>query len=263
MTSHPHLHYEVADGVAVIRLDRPERLNALTSAMADDDLPRLCRRAAADPAVRAVILTGTGRGFCSGADLGERISAVTDGADTAALQRPLGAFVLAVWQLPKPVIAAVNGIAAGGGMSLATTADLRVVAESARFVPAFSRRGLMPDAGLTYTLPALVGRSRAAEILLTGREVDADEALRIGLADRVVPDEELMGSAHELAACIAAGPPLATSFTKRALQRSHINDLPAQLEFESWGQRVCLGSRDFAEGREAFTQRRTPTFEGR
>lgn len=263
MSGYPHLHYQVEDGVAVLRLDRPERLNALTSAIADEQLPELCRRATDDPAVRVVVLTGTGQGFCAGADLGERISAITERADTAALRRPLGAFVLAVWDIPKPVIAAVNGVAAGGGMSLAAVADLRVVAESARFVPAFAVRSLMADGGLTQTLPALVGRSRATEILLTGREVGAAEAMALGLADMVVPDADLMRETGALAARIAAGAPLAMSFTKRALQRSHTNDLPAQLEFESWGQRVCLNSQDFAEGREAFVAGRTPVFEGR
>ncbi|MFB6395470.1 enoyl-CoA hydratase/isomerase family protein [Polymorphospora lycopeni] len=262
MTGYRHMHYTVADGIARIRLDRPDRLNALTSVMADVELPELCRRASADPAVRVVVLTGTGRGFCSGADLGERIDAVTTGADPTRLQQPLGSFVRAVWDIPKPVVAAVNGVAAGGGMSLATAADFRVVAESARFEPAFVRRGLMPDGGLTYTLPALVGRSRALEILMFGTRVDAARAVEIGLADRVVPDDRLDESVTEFAGRLAAGPALALSFTKRAVQRADGGDLAGALEFESWGQRVCLGSRDFAEGRAAFAEHRTPVFEG-
>ncbi|WP_433205670.1 enoyl-CoA hydratase/isomerase family protein [Dactylosporangium sp. CS-047395] len=263
MSGYEHLHYAVADGVATIRLDRPEKLNALTSAMADEQLPELCRRATADPAVRVVVLTGTGRAFCSGADLVQRIDEVTTGADATRLEQPLANFVRAVWELPKPVIAAVNGVAAGGGMSLAAVADFRVVAESARFVPAFVRRGLMPDGGLTFTLPLLVGRPAAARILMLGTPVDPATALRLGLADEVAPDAELDKAVAEFAAQLAAGPAVALSFTKRAVQRAAASSLTQQLEFESWGQRVCLGTRDFAEGRAAFAEHRAPQFEGR
>lgn len=252
------IEYTVDGAVATVRFNRPDRLNAMTSAMADEVLPALCREVAEDPSVRVLVLTGTGRAFCAGADLDARLPDVKAGA---GLTRPVGGFAAAVWGVPKPVIAAVNGVAAGGGMSLACAADFRLVAASARFVPAFTRRGLMPDGGLTHTLPLLVGRSRAVELLLTGTAVDADEALRIGLADRVVADDSLDAAAGELAARLAQGPPVALSFTKRALQRA--DDFAGQLEFESWGQRICLGTADFTEGVAAFRERREPEFEGR
>jgi 2-(1,2-epoxy-1,2-dihydrophenyl)acetyl-CoA isomerase len=252
--------YTLDGGVAVLRLNRPETLNAFTTKMADETFPALCREMSEDPAVRVVVLTGTGRGFCSGADVRSRLSEL-DG-DSASLQRPLGAFVAEAWRIPKPVVAAVNGVAAGGGLSLAAVADFRVAGASARFTPAFIRRGLMPDGGLTHTLPRLVGRAKALELLMTASAtLDAEEALRIGLADRVVPDEELMDAAFDLARGLAAGPPVALSFTKRALQRA--GDYEAQLEFESWGQRVCLRTEDFDEGRRAFTEHREPEFRGR
>ena len=253
--------YTVDDGVAEIRFNRPERLNAFTTEMADETFPRLCRAASTDPAVRVVVLTGTGRGFCTGADVHDRLADLA--GDSTRLQRPLGAFIAEAWRIPKPVVAAVNGVAAGGGLALAAVADFRIAAASARFVPAFLRRGLMPDGGLTHTLPRLVGPAKARELLMTDADVDAAEALRIGLADRVVPDAELMTETRVFARRLASGPPVALSFTKRALQRSGAADYESQLEFESWGQRVCLQTEDFAEGRAAFRERRDPIFQGR
>ena len=251
------------DGVATLTLSRPGTLNALTTEMATRLLPDLCAELSRDDRVKVVVLTGAGRGFCSGADLGERIPAVLAAADAATLERPIGAFVRPVWDLPKPVIAAVNGVAAGGGMSLACAADFRFLADSARFAASFVRRGLMPDSGLTYLLPKLVSRSAALRILMTGATVGSAEALQLGLADRVVPGDELAGAVREFAAQLAAGPAVALSFTKRAVQRADERSLDAQLEFESWGQGVCFKTADFAEGLAAFKEKRDPRFEGR
>jgi 2-(1,2-epoxy-1,2-dihydrophenyl)acetyl-CoA isomerase len=250
-------------GIATITFSRPATLNALTTEMATRLLPDLCAEATRDDRVKVVVLTGAGRGFCSGADVAERIPAVLDAADGTALTTPVGAFVEPVWSIPKPVIAAVNGVAAGGGMSIACAADFRVLAESACFAAAFVRRGLMPDSGLTYLLPKLVPRSLALRILMTGATVTAADALRWGLADEVVPDGKLADAVHAFAAQLAAGPAVALSFTKRAVQRSDEQTLQAQLAFESWGQSTCFKTRDFAEGIRAFQEKREPRFEGR
>lgn len=257
------IRYDVDGGVATITLARPATLNALTTDMATRLLPELCAEATRDDKVKVVVLTGTGRGFCSGADVAERIPAVVDAVDTTTLERPIGAFVRSVWDIPKPVIAAVNGVAAGGGMSIACAADFRFLAGSATFVASFVRRGLMPDSGLTYLLPKWISRSAALRVLLTGRVVDAAEALRLGLADEVVADGELMTVVGEFAARLADGPAVALSFTKRAVQRSGEQTFEAQLAFESWGQSVCFRTADFAEGITAFQEKRQPRFEGR
>jgi 2-(1,2-epoxy-1,2-dihydrophenyl)acetyl-CoA isomerase len=175
----------------------------------------------------------------------------------------VGAFVEAVWSIPKPVIAAVNGVAAGGGMSIACAADFRFHAESARFAPSFVRRGLMPDSGLTYLLPKLISRSLALRLMMTGETVSSAQAKEYGLADEVVPDAELTAAVRDFAAQLAHGPAVALSFTKRAVQRSDEQTLQAQLAFESWGQGICFKTQDFAEGIKAFAEKREPRFEGR
>lgn len=257
------IEYTVDGGVATLTLNRPHTLNALTTDMATRLLPRLCRDATEDDRVKVVVVTGTGRGFCSGADIAERIPAVTKAADSATLQRPVGAFVESVWAIPKPVIAAVNGVAAGGGMSIACAADFRFLAESARFAPSFVRRGLMPDSGLTYLLPKLVSRSLALRLMMTGDSVTSAQAKEYGLADEVVPDAELAATVRGFADRLARGPAVALSFTKRAVQRSDEQNLHAQLSFESWGQSICFKTQDFAEGIRAFGEKREPRFEGR
>jgi 2-(1,2-epoxy-1,2-dihydrophenyl)acetyl-CoA isomerase len=251
------------DGIATITLSRPATLNALTTEMATRLLPDLCTEVTRDSRVKVVVLAGAGRGFCSGADVAERIPAVLEAADSTAQTRLVGAFVEPVWSIPKPVIAAVNGVAAGGGMSIACAADFRFLAESARFTAAFVRRGLMPDSGLTYLLPKLLPRSLALRVLMTGATISSAEALRLGLADEVVPDGKLAEAVHEFAARLAAGPSVALSFTKLAVQRSDEQTLQAQLAFESWGQSACFKTRDFAEGIRAFQEKREPRFEGR
>ena len=250
-------------GVATIRLCRPHALNALTSRMADDLLPSACSQATKDPRIRVVVITGSGRGFCSGADVDARLPEVALNSDSTVLERPIGNFAAAVWGIPKPVIAAVNGVAAGGGMALAALADFRIVASSATFVPAFIRRGLMPDSGLTYTLPRIVGTREATRLLMTDTQVDAAEALRLGLADQVVPDEGFEQAVSDFAGVLATGPAVALSFTKRALAQSARSSFASQLEFESWGQHVCFKTADFEEGIAAFRGHREPKFTGR
>jgi 2-(1,2-epoxy-1,2-dihydrophenyl)acetyl-CoA isomerase len=260
----PEIRYDLSEsGVATFTFARPHALNALTTDMATRLLPALCAEATEDDAVKVVVITGDGRGFCSGADVGERIPALVSGSSAASLERMVGAFILPIWQIPKPVIAAVNGVAAGGGMSIACAADFRFVAEEASFVAAFVRRGLMPDSGITYLLPRLVPHSLATRLLMTGATLTAREAETAGLADEIVPGSDLLRRAVDFAEELAAGPAVALSFTKRALQRASGPALGDQLAFESWGQSVCFKTEDFAEGIEAFRAKRAPIFRGR
>ena len=161
------------------------------------------------------------------------------------------------------MIAAINGVAAGGGLSLALLADFRFASETARLTTVFVRRGLCADGGMTATLPRLVGIAKAVELLMTGDDVVADEAARIGLVDRVVAPERLLAEVKDFAARLAAGPPIALSFIKRAVNRTMLSDLENQIAFEALGQGTCLATDDFAEGRSAFLEKRSPRFVGR
>ncbi len=257
-----HLRVDTSDGVRTIALDRPERLNAVNPRLADE-LPHAVHAAARDDAVRAVVITGAGRGFCAGLDLGEPVS-LTGGARADRLD-PLywvGKWVLALAACEKPVIAAVNGAAAGAGFGLALACDLRVVAESARLTAGYVRRGLSPDAGVSWFLPRLVGHGRAAEILFTGRDIDAAEAQQIGLATRVAADADVLAVAQELAAQLAAGPPVALALTKRLLMESAGATLDAQLRSELAHIKTCFASGDVREAMAAFVEKRVPVFRG-
>ena len=254
------LRVEVDGPVATLTLDRPEALNALTvpvKVALREALESLGR----DRAVRAVILTGAGRAFCAGQDLAER-----EAPDAAPLEVEVreryNPIIRAIRSMGQPVIAAVNGVAAGAGASLALACDLRIAAEEARFVLAFGRIGLVPDSGATWFLPRLVGSAKAAELALVGDGVDAAEALRLGLVSRVVPGERLMDEARALAARIAEGAPLAIALTKGALQRAMTIDLDEALEGEAKLQGIAGASADHAEGLAAFREKRPPRFTG-
>ena len=252
-----------AAGVRTITLNRPERLNAVNPRLADE-LPIALAQAAREDAVRVVVITGAGRGFCAGLDLGAR--GELDAADRATRLDPyywVGRWVQSITTCEKPVIAAVNGAAAGAGFGLALACDLRLVSASAVVTAGYVRRGLSPDAGVTWFLPRLIGHARAADLILTGRDVRADEAERIGLATSVLADDVFADGVQRYAAQLAAGPPIALALSKRLLLASHDATLDAQLREELTHIKSCFASADVREAMAAFTDKRAPTFEGR
>lgn len=249
--------------VGVVRLNRPEKLNAFAGDMRDrigDALEEL----GADPSVRVVIVTGSGRGFCAGADLDYLRELVETGNDRdfEKLLRAGERVVTAIRGLDKPVLAAVNGPAAGGGANLALACDLRIMAESASIGQTFSRIGLHPDWGGTYLLPRLVGQSAALELMWSGRMVPADEALRLGMVNRVVPDDRLWPETLEWARRLAAAPPLAVGRIKRAVYASLDLNLDRMLAIELESQLACFASGDVRRGLAAFREKTRPRFEG-
>jgi 2-(1,2-epoxy-1,2-dihydrophenyl)acetyl-CoA isomerase len=246
-------------GVMTITLNRPEVLNAFDSAM--HEAFRAALEEAQAPEVRAVVLTGAGRGFCVGQDLNEFKEAAGDIGER--LRSTYNPNVLALWGLEKPVIAAVNGPAAGAGLSLACACDLRLAASSATFVPAFIGIGLVPDTGATYLIERLLGYSRAFEWLCSGRRLSAADAHAWGLVAEVVGDGRLSERAADVAATLAALPTRALGMTKRLLQRAALSSLDEQLELEAELQAEAARSEDFREGVNAFLEKREPRFTGR
>jgi 2-(1,2-epoxy-1,2-dihydrophenyl)acetyl-CoA isomerase len=250
---------ETDAGVTTLTLNRPDSLNVLDSTLRRALLAAI-RETAKDAAVRAVVITGAGRAFCAGADL-------RGGSGEREFRRVLtdeyNPLVEAIRGLSKPVIASVNGVAAGAGMSLALAADVVVAAGEARFVPAFGRIGLVPDSGLTRSLVRALGRHRATEILLGERQLGADDAHAAGLVAAVVPGERLAGVTRELAQRLAAGPTVAIGLTKRLVNAAEDDDLGASLAAEAALQDVAGRTDDHAEGVAAFSEKRDPTFHGR
>jgi len=254
------LRIETADGVATVTLDRPDALNALTVPL-KEALVEAFRAFASDDAVRAVVLTGAGRAFCAGQDLHERLQpdALPLADEIRARYNPL---IRAMRALPKPIVAAVNGVAAGAGASLAFACDIRIAAEAASFLLAFGRVGLIPDSGATWLLPRLIGGAKAAELALTTDPLSAADAERLGLVARVVPAAELLQEARALARRLAAAAPVALALTKEALERSWAASFEEQLELEADLQGRAGSTADHAEGIAAFIERRRPTFRG-
>ena len=254
---------ETDNHITTITLDRPEKLNAFAGTMREDLLAAL-RAAESDAACRVVVITGAGRAFCAGGDV-EYMSGLQKNGDVDAFRKLLDAgrdIVTTIAEMPKPVIASVNGVAAGAGCNLALACDYRIASETAKLGETFVRIGIHPDWGGTWFLPRLVGPSRALELLTTGRMVDAAEALSIGMVDRVVPLAELPLQTTNLASAIAQGPPLAIADIKRALTASRTNTLRAQVELESEHQIRAFLSSDAGEGMAAFLEKRAPKFEG-
>ena len=263
MTDYPHLEVSAGGGVLTLALNRPDRLNAVNNALATS-LGDALRDAAVDDAVRVVLITGKGRAFCAGLDLAEP---PTLPSETRAERLDpfawVGTWVQRIVACEKPVIAAVNGPAAGAGFGLALACDIRIVAASAKLTAGYVRRGLSPDAGVSYFLPRHIGLSRASEILLSGRDIESAEAERIGLANLVVADDALAATAAEYAARLAQGPPIAQALTKRLLSASLDRGLDATLRDELVQIKQCFTTSDVAEAMTAFREKRAPTFNGR
>src|ERR687891_1729789 len=255
-----HFDFAVADGVATVTFDRPEKLNALTfDVYADlrDLLAELPHR----EDVRVLVITGTGRGFCSGGDVHEIIGALqkADARELLDFTRMTGSVVQRMRECPLPIVASVNGVAAGAGAVIALAADFRLLARSATFSFLFTNVGLAgADMGSAYLLPRLVGLGRATEMLVLGESVEADRAHEIGLATRVVEDEELRAATLELAGRLAEGPPLAFATTKLLLSREQDMDLAGALELEAMAQALLMTSADHHEFYAAFTEGRKP-----
>jgi 2-(1,2-epoxy-1,2-dihydrophenyl)acetyl-CoA isomerase len=264
------VRYQLADGVARITLDRPEARNALTGDMRDR-VGDLFDAASADLGVRVVVLGATGKGFCTGADLrgGRRDTARPEGAPQRAvgdvarmIQRGWQRLVTSVLDCDKPVIGAINGTAAGGGMHLALACDLVVAAESTRFISVFVRRGIAPDAAGAYLLARLVGIQKAKEIAFLGDDIGAADALAKGLVSRVVPDDGLSAAVDELAGRLAQAPTQAIAASKRLINRALDVDRATALAEEAWAQEAVAHTEDMREGTTAFVERREPQFRG-
>lgn len=255
-----HLLWTVDAGVAEITLHRPEVLNSVNARMGLE-LQEALRQAAA-PSIRAVLLTGAGRGFCAGQDLAE-----TQGPDgpidfSDIVRRTYTPLVTAIRQLPKPVVCAVNGVAAGAGANLAFCCDLVLAADTASFIQAFAKIGLVPDTGGTFFLPRLVGLARATELMMLADKLPASRAQELGLIARVLPAGELLPAARDLARQLATQPTVAFGMIKQLLNASLTSDLPTQLELEAELQGAAGRTADHAEGVAAFQARRAPSFTG-
>jgi 2-(1,2-epoxy-1,2-dihydrophenyl)acetyl-CoA isomerase len=250
--------------VTWIVLSRPHRLNAFAGTMRDD-LHRAIVAASARKDTRVIVITGAGRAFCAGADVTamEELVAANDHRTFSQLVEAGMRVVMSIRGAPQLVVAAVNGVAVGAGASLAVACDLRIASDAAQIGFTFNRIGLHPDWGATYTLPRLVGSGRAAELIYSGRILEATEAAAIGVWQRVVPAASFEEEAHTWAAELAAKPPLATVAAKQSLQRTVGSDLQTMLDVEAAAQVACFRSQDVREGLAAFRERRPPAFGGR
>jgi 2-(1,2-epoxy-1,2-dihydrophenyl)acetyl-CoA isomerase len=256
--------FEAADGTATITLSRPDKLNAFNEAM-HRELAQAFDRIEADATIRAVLLTGAGRGFCAGQDLGDRMAGAGDAppdlGDT--LERTFNPLIRRICRLERPVVCAVNGVAAGAGANLAFICDLVLAARSAQFIEPFCKLGLVPDAGGTYALPRLVGLARARGLALLGEPLSAERAESWGLIWRVVDDERLMEEATALVRHLATQATKGLGLIKRALLASATNSLDAQLDLERDLQREAGRTEDYREGVSAFMAKRPASFGGR
>jgi enoyl-CoA hydratase/carnithine racemase len=262
MTERTAIAYDVTDGVATLRLDRPERRNAIDDAMRGEMIAAL-EEAASDPAVRALVVTGTGTAFCAGGDVrGMRNRLAAPQEDVAfngwRRQQRTHRAVALLHTMPKPTIAAVNGAAAGLGCDVALSCDFIMAAESAQFTMSFIARGLIPDGGGMYFLPRRVGLARAKELVFTGRRVGAPEALAIGMVERVVPDAELMASAQDWARALSAGSPAALALAKSVMDRSLEMSFEQVLAEGAKAQAICYTTGEHRASVEAFLAQSKP-----
>jgi 2-(1,2-epoxy-1,2-dihydrophenyl)acetyl-CoA isomerase len=264
LMSYETIQLEMRGSVCVLTLNRPERLNALTVQVANDLKAAIGE--ALDRGARAIVLTGAGRAFCAGGDLREMQEiAKKDGRVEAFFEEPLRLLneaILMIRRTPVPFIAAVNGVASGGGCNLALACDLVIAAESARFNQAFIKIGLTPDCGATFILPRLVGWKRATELLFTGDLISAQAAAEMGMINSVARDEELMSAAMAMAEKLAQAPTAAIAEIKMLLEASAVNDYGSQLDLERKTQIESGKTKDFVEGVSAFLEKRQPRFVG-
>jgi 2-(1,2-epoxy-1,2-dihydrophenyl)acetyl-CoA isomerase len=255
--------YETKDNVGWIRLNRPDKLNALTHQLSSEAMDSL-QSAERDPEVHCVVITGEGRGFSAGQDLKEFSEAGLENLSVAEhLRANYNRLITAIAGLPKPVVAGVNGVAAGAGLSLALACDVRIASEAASFTQAFVKIGLIPDSGGNWLLPRIVGYAKALELSVTGNRIDAEEALRIGLVSRVVPADEFPDEVARYAGNLAALPTLAIASTKALMAEALHLSLADTLEREADRQQEQAGTEDFREGVQAFLAKREPRFTGR
>ena len=259
---------ERKDGVATLTLNRPEKLNAVSNRMMSNELPDAFDIIERDDDIKVLILTGAGdRAFCTGADVSERLATRLAGQKIETTRwetiQPVGWIGTPLYRLRKPAIAAVNGIAAGAGAALPMLCDIRIASENARFSFVFVKRGIIPDCGSTYLLPRIVGTAKAIELMWSGEIIDAKEAERVGLVNKVVPQDKLMSEAMDYALRLAHGPSVAIEMIKWSTRASWSNNFEQQLEFESRAQRLCMSTEDFEEGYKSFVEKREPHFKGK
>src|SRR5436190_2033581 len=248
------------EGVLTITLNRPDTLNAFNSVMGAELLDAL-KRAERDPQARCIVITGAGRAFSSGEDLKARqAEGITDFGST--LRDRYNPIILRIRNMDKPVLGSINGVAAGAGCSLALACDLRIASEKARFLEVFIRVGLVPNSGSSFFLPRLVGLGKALEMAFLGDEVSAEEALRLGLVNRVVSADDLESATRELALRLAKGPTKAIGLAKRAINRALTMDLEQLLDYEVFSQETAGATADYKEGLAAFLEKRTPNYTG-
>lgn len=262
-TTDPTVLVADAGGVRTLTLNRPSAFNSFNLQLKSELLAALSA-AAADPSVRALVITGAGRAFCAGQDLKEHLSLISAGDPrvTATVSEFYNPLIVAITGMAKPVIAAVNGVAAGAGAGLAFACDLRIVASSASFSMAFAGVGLSADSGASFLLPRLIGQGRASRMMLLGEQVDAVEALRIGMVDQVVVNDELTATVNSTADRLATGPTCAYGWIKSSLHHGASAGLESTLAFENTAQLACFASADHREAIQAFVEKRPPRFTG-
>jgi len=258
--NYEHIILEKKEGVATLTLNRPEKLNAINRKMTEE-LENAMAEISKDKDVRVLVITGAGRAFCSGADVSDMTEATP--VESRHWVHEANKIILAVTELEKPVIAKVNGFAVGIGCSLALSADMIIASENAQFSLLFSRIGLIPDGGSLFHLPRLVGPAKAKELIFTAKMVDAKEAERIGLINKVVPANELDNEVNTLAKQLAEGPTLAYGMAKKIINKGLNMDLGSVLECEAFGQTLAGTTEDAREGVTAFLEKRKPEFKGR
>ncbi|OGO71626.1 MAG: 2-(1,2-epoxy-1,2-dihydrophenyl)acetyl-CoA isomerase [Chloroflexi bacterium RBG_19FT_COMBO_62_14] len=260
MSEYQNLLTEEAGGVLTVQLNRP-KANAFDRVMVEELLAVL-KHAASDAGIRCLVLTGAGRVFSAGQDVGIIAERLGEISFREHLERTFNRVILRMRQLEKPIVGAINGAAAGAGLGIALATDIRLAAESARFVFGFTGIGLAADSGTSLNLPLLIGMARAAEMAFTNAPVSADQALAFGLVNRVVPDPELPAAAAELAASLAGGPTRALGLTKRAFNRAVLENLERTLDYEAYLQDIAGKTEDHKEGVSAFVEKRRSRFRG-